>query len=124
MTQTIDPKKKEIYLETARAREAKRWADGEKRREMAWEAARRAAKLLKTDFGASRVLIFGSLAHGSWFGPRSDIDLAVEGISPGNFWRSWCSLDVLGRDFEINLVAMEPLSGSISREIWKEGIEL
>lgn len=120
----MDKTSLQIYVETARAREAKRHAEAEKRRAMGWEAARRAAKILKEGFGASRVSVFGSLAHGAWFGPRSDIDLAIEGVSPEDFWRAWCALDALGADFEVNLVAWEAVSEAMGKEIAREGVEL
>lgn len=41
------------------------------RRDRAWEVARKAAIILKERFGATRVLVFGSLAHRAWFTPRS-----------------------------------------------------
>jgi len=36
--------------------------------------------VLKSRFGARRVVLFGSLAHAAWFAPHSDVDLAVEGL--------------------------------------------
>ena len=39
------------------------------RRDKAWQAAFQAADLLKKEFGASRVVVFGSLAHEDWFTP-------------------------------------------------------
>lgn len=41
----------------------------------------RAAALLRRDWGARRVLLFGSLAHGTWAPETSDVDLAVEGLA-------------------------------------------
>ncbi len=49
----------------------------EERFEQAWEVAYRAARLLRERFGATRVVVFGSLAHRAWFRPWSDIDLAA-----------------------------------------------
>jgi len=42
---------------------------------------REAAAVVKTRFGARRVVLFGSLAHAAWFMPDSDIDLGVEGLA-------------------------------------------
>ncbi len=39
------------------------------RRQRAWEVAKQAAKLLKIRFGATRVKIFGSVAHVAWIYP-------------------------------------------------------
>lgn len=37
-----------------------------KRREQAWEVAKKVAKLLKDKYGATRVVVFGSLSHRAW----------------------------------------------------------
>jgi predicted nucleotidyltransferase len=77
----------------------------------------------KADYGANRVIVFGSLAHGAWFTSRSDIDLAVEGIPPDAFFKSWCALERLGSNIEINLIAIESTSEEMSREIGEFEIE-
>jgi len=41
---------------------------------------RNAAAVLKAEFGARRVILFGSIAHEAWFTSDSDVDLAVEGL--------------------------------------------
>ena len=58
---------------------AERW-------ERAWRMARDAADLLREQFGATRVVAFGSLAHRETFTLWSDIDLAAWGIPPGKFY--------------------------------------
>ncbi len=79
---------------------------------------------MKEQFGAQRVILFGSLAHGHWFGPKSDIDLAAEGIQVSDFWRAWCALDEIDSDFEINLIAIESASASLQEALAHEGVEL
>ena len=74
------------------------------RRERALEMARKAAGLLKEQFGAIRVVLFGSLAHGAWFTPRSDIDLLVEGVSPQAFFRAEAAVEALASGFKVDLV--------------------
>jgi predicted nucleotidyltransferase len=53
--------------------------------------ARRVAQMLVHDFGARRVYLFGSLAQEGRFHERSDVDLAVEGIAPGRFFKAWAA---------------------------------
>lgn len=120
----IPPEKLEAYKRGARAREARRRELAARRREAAWRVARRAASVLKEKFAAERVIVFGSLAHGAWFHPRSDIDLAVAGIAPEAFWRAWCALDQVSEGFEINLVALEGAPEELREEIEAKGIEL
>jgi|YNPNPStandDraft_1061719.scaffolds.fasta_scaffold184215_2 hypothetical protein len=44
--------------------------------------------------------------HGTWFDPRSDIDMAVKGVPAEAFWRACRALDRLDPAFEIDLVAI------------------
>jgi predicted nucleotidyltransferase len=124
MVSKIAPEKLAEYKRSARLREERRQHANFRRRQAAWVAARQAARILKEEFGATRVIVYGSLVHGLWFGPRSDIDLAAEAISPAEFWRAWCALDRIDCSFEINLVASESASESLRKAIEQEGIEL
>lgn len=112
------------YIRGARARHAREQQTLRERRARAWVVAREAARILKDEFGAACVVVYGSVAHGHWFHKDSDIDLAAEGIAPKDFFRAWAALDRLGSEFEINLIDMadarEPLRASIAQE----GVEL
>lgn len=123
MLDAITPELMTKYRSTARARQRAFDAETERRREAAWMAARQAAHVLKEEFGATRVVVFGSLAHGAWFETHSDIDLAAEGIPPDAFWRAWCTLDRLGAGFEIDLIAIESAPAQLRTEI-EQGVAL
>jgi predicted nucleotidyltransferase len=112
------------YRRTAQARQAAQQQEAQQRRQAAWEVARQAACLLRESFGATRVIAFGSLAHGAWFGPHSDLDLAAEGIPPEAFWRAWCALDHVDPTFEIDLVAIEEASERLREEVAEYGVSL
>ncbi len=79
----------------------------EKRKEQALEAAEACIRLLKERFGARRVILFGSIARqGTWHG-RSDIDLAVEGLAPAEFFPAYSACrDLLPRGLELDLVPL------------------
>ncbi len=124
MSTTIAPEAMARYRRGALAREQAQRQETELRREAAWDLARRAARLLREEFGATQVIVFGSLAHGAWFEPRSDIDLAVEGIPVEAFWRAWCALDRLGSSVEIDLIALESASERLRDEIARQGVAL
>ena len=94
------------------------------RRRQAWRVARRAAELLRQDFGASRIVVFGSLAHGAWFHARSDIELAVEGLQPGIIWRAWSAIERSSPDFQIDLIEMETATERLRQRIQEQGKEL
>lgn len=112
------------YRAAARRREAQARQVQVQRREQARAAARQAAVLLKERFGATRVLLFGSVVHAGFFHRRSDVDLAVEGIESRNFWRAWAALDRLGSEFEIDLVDVETAPPALREAILREGVEL
>ncbi len=108
------------YHPAARLREcatAERWTE-------AWHVAQAAADLLRREFGAKRVVVFGSLAHRAWFTPRSDIDLAAWGIPPERFYRAVTAVIGLSTQFELNLVSPEDVHPSVLDAIEQEGVEL
>ena len=90
----------------------------------AWQVAQQAADLLRERFGATRVVVFGSLAHRSWFTPWSDIDLAAWGIPPDAFYRAVALVTRLSPEFEIDLVESAECRPALQRVIEREGIEL
>jgi predicted nucleotidyltransferase len=86
--------------------------------------ARRAAKLLRRNFGASRVVVFGSLAHRAWFTPWSDIDLAAWGIPADRFYSAVAAVTGLSSDFKVDLVDPEDCRPSLRQTLDRERIEL
>jgi predicted nucleotidyltransferase len=54
----------------------------EQNREQVLAAAEACMRLLRERFGARRVVLFGSLAGQGLWHARSDVDLAVEGLTP------------------------------------------
>lgn len=83
-----------------------------------------AARQLKSQFNVQRVILFGSLADTDWFIPNSDIDLAVEGLLPSDFWNAWRVVeDVIG-DRPVDLIEIETASESLRNAIQKYGMEL
>jgi predicted nucleotidyltransferase len=113
-----------IYRATARRREEQKRQEHLQRGQRAQVVAQQATRLLKEQFEARRVILFGSLARRDYFHPRSDIDLAVEGIRPQDFWRAWGTLDTLGTEFEIDLIDLDSTSATLRLEIEREGVEL
>ena len=63
--------------------------------------------MLKITFGATRVMVFGSLVHNDQFSLTSDINLAVWGINGENCFVAVARLEDVSPEFEIDLVAME-----------------
>ena len=77
--------KKYRPLDAIKKRRAKLSAEISSRRRRANLVARKAAKLLKTEYGAKEVILFGSLARRVGFTRWSDIDLASRGIPSEKF---------------------------------------
>lgn len=82
--------------------------DESTRRQQAQEAAEACARVLKEQFGAREVYVFGSLAgQGPWHS-RSDIDLAVEGLDPQQYISALSTLwELLPEGMELDLVTLE-----------------
>lgn len=113
-----------LYRATAQRLKQQEAQEIRLRLERARAVAEQAATLLREQFGAERVVLFGSVARGFIFHARSDLDLGVEGLSAQNFWRAWAALDSLGSEFEIDLVDLETASSALLDQIKQEGLEL
>ena len=94
----------------------------EEKRGRALEAAEEAAACL-ADAGATKVILFGSLARESGFGQHSDIDLAVEGILWSEYWSVWATVDSL-TDFAVDIVVLEDANPALKERIDNEGVLL
>ncbi|MCK6529572.1 nucleotidyltransferase domain-containing protein [Myxococcota bacterium] len=78
-----------------------------------------AVDLLVREFGARRVVLFGSLLAGElWDG--SDVDLAVEGLFSGAYFRALDRLgEVMGRP--VDLVPLEEAPETLRDLVRREG---
>jgi uncharacterized protein len=90
----------------------------------AWQVAQQAADLLRHQFGATRVVAFGSLARPEWFTPWSDIDLAAWNIAPEAFYRAVAAVTGISSEFRIDLVAAEDCRTDLRQVIDHEGVTL
>jgi predicted nucleotidyltransferase len=82
------------------------------------EACRR---LLEEQFGARRVIPFGSvIGTGRWH-PGSDLDLAVEGLPPERFFKALATVQELTpRGLRVDLVSLEDARPELRARILKE----
>jgi len=142
----IQHRRSEIFAQVAEAREAYRTGDVRRgtveelpvhfqddeshqqevaeRRKHALEVARTIARLLREEFGATRVVAFGSLTDDAWFGARSDIDLAAWGIPDDQFYRAVATATGLSPVFEVDLVDAASCRRGVHEAIERDGIEL
>lgn len=95
----------QTYVQTAQARQQQRQQKLDKRRQRASAIAHQAAQLLKTEFAASRVVLFGSVL-GKTFHESSDIDLAVWDLPEQCYFQAISKLLALSK-FEVDLVEIQ-----------------
>jgi uncharacterized protein len=105
-------------------RQRQRGAHIETRKVEALDVARKAAHLLRKNFGAKRVLLFGSLAREEWFGPWSDIDLAAQGILAESFYSAVAWVTGLSASFRIDLIDMDECRPTLRKVMEEEGIDI
>jgi uncharacterized protein len=117
----VPPEKMQQYILTAQARQQQRLEALNQRQQRGLEIAKMAAQKLKTEFGVSRVVMFGSLL-GDNFHESSDIDLAVWGLPEQFYFKAVAQILSLS-DFEFDLVEVQYASPEILAAI-AQGTEL
>lgn len=121
MSMGVSPEQMEQYQRNWRKRQERERQEMEARRERAWEVARQAADLLRGRFGASKVVVFGSLARGDLFHERSDVDLAAWGIDERDYLKAVSQLLDLDSTLEVNLVRIEEAREGVQAAIERDG---
>lgn len=92
-----------------------------KRRRRAMSLAHKAADILRKEFGAKKVILFGSLAKRGAFTLFSDIDLAVEGIPPLRYFEAVARVTSFTDFIHIDLVEVETCTPALRENIKKDG---
>ncbi len=117
MTPNLENLRKAWEERTAREREAL-----VKLRAEAMSKAVVAAAHLKQKYNVQSVYLYGSLARGTHFDWRSDIDLLVEGFpAEANYWRMLIELEEITTPVEVNVVLSEDASPGLREKARKEG---
>ncbi len=106
----------------AREQRPQMLAQMKQRQQQGLEIARKAASILKQEFGAERVVLFGSMLDHErmWWG--SDIDLAVWGLRSEDFFKAGAAIE-RGHNFSIDLVEIQSAKPHILNAI-EQGQEL
>ena len=124
---TIEPMTAEqlaVYRETAHRRYLEAIERRADRRARAWSVATLGASILRECFGASAVLVFGSLAGGEWFAETSDIDLAAAGMRAEDYFTAVAAMQGLSSEFEVDLVDLDRCPSGLRESVLREGISL
>ncbi len=112
----------EEYVERWRRRQA---IERERNRRLAHRArcdAGRIAAMLREKFGATRVILFGSLVT-ERFSAGSDIDLAVDGLAPADYFPALAEAGKL-TDFPVDLKPLGELFPHIRHRVLATGEDL
>lgn len=96
----------------------------EKRRQKGWELARAAAKRLREELGATRVLAFGSLICRTWHNPSADVELAAWGIPDVEFMKGYGIALDSSPEILVELVDLKICSEWELQRIERGGIEV
>jgi predicted nucleotidyltransferase len=120
----ITPEKIALYRASALRRQEGERVEMASQKKHAWEAARRAAQLLKDRFQVKRVVVFGSLIHEGSFTRWSDVDLAAWGIPTEQTFQAIGAVLDLDAAIEINLVDVNACKPSLLEVIRREGVDI
>ena len=119
----MDRSRHRVYIDAWRERFAREEEERASAQAEARQQARACAECLVDVFGAERVYLIGSLGRPGRFRASSDIDLAVVGLPPAQYFTALGKLgEVAGRD--IDLIAVEEATPSMAAHITGEGILL
>jgi predicted nucleotidyltransferase len=112
----------DVRLAWQQRREQQR-VDLSARRERARMVADKMAAHLRAAYGATRVVLFGTVVSGN-FHAHSDIDIAAWGIRDEDWSVAYSDIACFDREFEGDLVPMQWCKPHIAEEIERTGVDL
>lgn len=93
----------------------------EQRRQQALIIAQECVDILKQEFGATEVIVFGSLRGDAPWHWRSDLDLAVRGMSEQLIWEAYSKIEkVVPSWLRFDLVSVDDVSPQFRTRILQE----
>jgi predicted nucleotidyltransferase len=110
------------YQAAAQQRRKKRAHALMLRRERAWHVVQQAAHILKTQFVAKRVVVFGSVLSARRFHTHSDVDLAVWGLPESTYYQAVGCLQSLAPGIAVDIVEFELAPASLQAAIAHTGV--
>ena len=90
----------------------------------AWRTAYQAATLLYEEFGATQVVVFGSLTEPMWFTKGSDIDIAVSGLSHKIYDKACVKIRYFDAEFIIDIINFDTSKGLFRERIKHQAIPI
>lgn len=114
----VDPK----YIDYWRQRTANQAEQQTQAMDQAWREVRQMAQCLRKEFGAQRILVFGSLVRGR-FTPESDIDLAADHIPPARYFEAVARANDFSQRW-VDLKPLEALTPHFRDRVLATGVEV
>ena len=124
MPAPIPPEKMADYREGARQRRERRRLALEARHAKAWRLAAEGAEILKREFGAGRVVAFGSIVVPGHFHQRSDVDLITWGVAENLYLNAVARLLSLDREISVDLIRAEEAPSALLTTAEREGVTI
>ena len=90
----------------------------------AWHVAHEVATLLYEQFGATRVAVFGSLTEPMWFTSKSDIDIAVSGLSHDMYDKAYSKIMNFDSEFKIDFINFDTSKGIFRERIQHQAMPI
>jgi predicted nucleotidyltransferase len=118
------PEKMAVYRASARKRQLEKRQRWEQRYHLGRAIAKQASGILKQEFHADRVVLFGSMLSEQQVHGRSDVDLAVWGLKPQDYFRALGQLLSLNPDIPVDLLEVETAPARIREQIETQGLDL
>ena len=94
------------------------------RHQLGLQRAKELADILKSEFGATKVALFGSMLSASEIHLSSDIDLAVWDLPSRDYFSALSRLFLRAKEFDIDLVRIEEAPDSLRHYVLKQGAVL
>jgi uncharacterized protein len=113
-----------IYRTSAERRQQQKRDRLQQRQKLGLTIAQQASELLKRDFQAEKVVLFGSMRLLDRIHERSDVDLAVWGLNPQDYFQAVGQLLALHPNISVDLVEVETAPPRLRHEIETTGVIL
>ena len=127
MQQTTDRHKAAKEISACRKRLEQVWKSrtmDDSRLHRAWQTAYEVATHLYAQFDTIQVVVFGSLTEPMWFTNKSDIDIAVSGLSREEYDKAWTMVFDFKSEFKIDCVNFDTSEGLFRERIKHQAIPI
>jgi uncharacterized protein len=90
----------------------------------AWQLIPELARMLREEFGATKIKVFGSAVSADYFSDQSDIDIAAWDIPIAQYLSAVLAVNEFHEGFKVDLLDPSLCRVVLRQKIEKEGIEM